>query len=385
MRKALQKSRNLRFAVLLCLLATFVQAQNDRTVQSRLNENGSMTFVYRDTTARRVRISCDCRLRGEKPIKGESYNKAKMVATEPGVWTYTTPRLTPEVYTYQFLADKKAVTDPTNADSIRVQDTRMSVFMVDGTDEMRLYQTDKMLGSIDTLDFVCGNDTIARRILVYTPPYHVNSGEEYPVLYLLHGINGNVNSWNDRGRAMQVVDNLIREGRIVPIVLVIPDANPLPLVGQDVETDIMQNLMHFHNWKDLDFERCFPALDQYLSERYHLAPERSKRAVAGLSAGGSQSANLINMYDTAFAVAGLFSPIIFHHNQPRHPSTPVMVYTGKADVFHFQAKGYCRKLKKQEVPYKLFNTESGHTWRNWRKYFTDFVLSTFPNNPTKPN
>ena len=80
--------------------------------------------------------------------------------------------------------------DPDNADSIRVLKTRRSVFVIPGSTLSDLCIKDFLHGRIEFFeiwDTACGK---TRRILLYLPPDYDRTEQLYPVLYLLHGING---------------------------------------------------------------------------------------------------------------------------------------------------------------------------------------------------
>ena len=63
-----------------------------------------------------------------------------------------------------------------------------------------------------------------RRMRVYTPPGY-SAARKYPVLYLLHGIGGTDTEWTQSCHANNVIDNLLAEGKIQPMVMVFPDGN----------------------------------------------------------------------------------------------------------------------------------------------------------------
>jgi enterochelin esterase family protein len=59
-------------------------------------------------------------------------------------------------------------------------------------------------------------------VYVYTPPGYESAKAKYPVLYLLHG-NGQIEaSWTWTGRANVIMDNLLADGKIKPMIVVMP-------------------------------------------------------------------------------------------------------------------------------------------------------------------
>ena len=65
-----------------------------------------------------------------------------------------------------------------------------------------------------------------RRIHVYTPAGYGTSTKKYPVLYLLHGAGDNDAHWSQLGRANVIADNLLADGKIVPMLIVMTDGHP---------------------------------------------------------------------------------------------------------------------------------------------------------------
>ncbi len=61
-----------------------------------------------------------------------------------------------------------------------------------------------------------------RDVVVYTPPGYEASSDRYPVLYLLHGAGGTQTTWTERGRAHVILDNMIADGALAPLVVVMP-------------------------------------------------------------------------------------------------------------------------------------------------------------------
>ena len=67
---------------------------------------------------------------------------------------------------------------------------------------------------------------LKRWMEVYTPPGY-STDKKYPVLFLLHGIGGNeISEWNTPpGAAHVILDNLIADKKIVPMIAVFPNGN----------------------------------------------------------------------------------------------------------------------------------------------------------------
>ena len=65
-----------------------------------------------------------------------------------------------------------------------------------------------------------------RNALVYTPPRY-SKNKKYPVLYLLHGIGGDENEWLNGGTPQIILDNLYAEGKIEPMIVVMPNGRAM--------------------------------------------------------------------------------------------------------------------------------------------------------------
>ena len=376
------KSRNNIFRnTLLYLLfsATFLFAQAQEKIVGSVSKNrdGSVNIQYHDPSADYVKLICDCQLHREKRnITRENHHSAKMKRDSSGTWSYTTPPLPAEVYTYQFESNGERHPDPKNPDSIRVRRDRMSVFILNGTPQTDLYVCNPMQGKMDTLEFQSAYEEKPRRIVVYTPP-HYSESVSYPVLYLLHGLNGNETAWNDRGRAAQILDHLIVQEKAKPMILVMPDANPRCLIGQREDVSLFKNLLLYSSWDKMEFEKCYPEIDSFLSERYSFSARPGHRAVAGLSAGAKQSANLANLYDSTFSSIGMFSPVVGKKQLPQSTFSQYWISGGTCDLFHFRINKFCKRMQRKHVPYTMYSSAGGHTWRNWRVYFSKYVQTLF--------
>jgi enterochelin esterase family protein len=129
-----------------------------------------------------------------------------------------------------------------------------------------------------------------RQMFVYTPPDYAESGPPLPVLYLYHGFGDTAASWIVQGRAPQILDNLLAEGRIAPMIVVVPDTET------DIPTAIPEHFAPAGR-RETFYARNAAAADRelvedlipYMARRYNVRDEASGRAVAGLSQGGYQA------------------------------------------------------------------------------------------------
>ena len=378
MQNAPFKLKTALFTLLLLLISVLVHSQTEGTTSPVIHSDGSVTFSYKNPSAKRVKLFCDCDLRNNNyNIERENLQSIRMKPDSNGVFTFTTKPLTPEVYTYQFKSHGRRFVDPNNADSIRVLKTRRSVFVIPGSTLSDLCIKDSLHGRIEFFeiwDTACGN---TRRILLYLPPDYDRNEQPYPVLYLLHGINGYEKAWQDKGRAVQQVDKLIQQEKIAPMIVVMPDVNPRKLIGQKETIGMMQNLLHYPSWLHRDFERVFPQMDSLLSIRYRISSDKKSRAVAGLSAGAMQACNLANVNENRFQYVGLFSPVVHRKQLPTDQSTTYWIGSGKVDIFHAQSTRFVKKIKDEQTSFVYYNTSGGHTWRNWRLYLSEFLQFIF--------
>jgi enterochelin esterase family protein len=90
------------------------------------------------------------------------------------------------------------------------------------------------------------------------------------VFYLLHGGGDEDSGWSTIGRAGFILDNLIAEGKAVPMLVVMPNGS-LPGQGASFERELMADVIP-------EVERHFRVLAN---------PE--SRAIAGLSMGGGHT------------------------------------------------------------------------------------------------
>ena len=141
-------------------------------------------------------------------------------------------------------------------------------------------------GRIDTISYNSVTVGNPRKALIYTPP-GFSKKRKYPVLYLLHGIGGDEKEWLKGGTPQVVLDNLYAQGKIEPMIVVMPNGRAMKddrATGNIMAPDKVQAFATFE--KDL-----LNDLIPYIQKKYPVYTDREHRAIAGLSMGGGQSLN----------------------------------------------------------------------------------------------
>jgi len=157
-------------------------------------------------------------------------------------------------------------------------------------------------GKLDTISYASKTVGSNRRALIYTPP-GFSKKKKYPVLYLLHGIGGDEKEWLNGGKPQVILDNLYAEGKIEPMIVVMPNGRAMKddrATGNIMAPEKVQAFADFE--KDL-----LNDLIPFIEKKFPVLSDREHRAIAGLSMGGGQSLNFGLGNLDKFAWVGGFS------------------------------------------------------------------------------
>ncbi|MEK8128542.1 alpha/beta hydrolase family protein [Paenibacillus filicis] len=119
----------------------------------------------------------------------------------------------------------------------------------------------------------------ARKVCqVYVPAgYREAEDKRYPVVYLLHGVNGDETSWTVKGAAESTLDVLIASGELTESIVVMPNDG-----GYGHGTFYANWYDGTGRFEDYILYDLIPAIDR----EFRTIADRTKRSVAGLSMGG---------------------------------------------------------------------------------------------------
>ena len=312
-----------------------------------------------------------------------------------GVWEYTTTApLAPELYSYTFLVDDLKITDPSNVHQLRDVASVTNVFIIGGDYADYFKINDVPHGTVSKVWYNSPSLGMNRRLTVYTPAGYEKGDKRYPVFYLLHGMGGDENAWTELGRAAQVLDNMIAQGKAEPMIVVMTNGNAaLQAAPGESSLGFAAPSIQLPKTMDGSFEAAFPDVVKFVDSTYRTKKDKAHRAIAGLSMGGFHSMHISKQYPDMFDYVGLFSAAIM----PREDATaevyndlegklatqfakaPKLYWIAIGDKdFLFQANTEYRKLL-DDKGYKYTYRESpdGHIWKNWRIYLSEFVPMLF--------
>ncbi len=361
-----------------------------------INADNSVTFRLHAPKAITVQLTGDC-VDGVVSMKEDSL----------GVWSYTTPKLEPELYSYSFIVNGMRMLDPSNIYQNRDVATWTSIFIITEQkgDKGDLYSVNKVPhGNLSKVWYESPTLKLTRRMTVYTPAGYEN-GKNYPVLYLLHGAGGDENAWSELGRAAQILDNLIAAGKAKPMLVVMTNGNPNTAAAPgEWDFGMYQPAMGGGGVQlpqaAASMDESFMDVVNFIEKNYKVAKNKANRAICGLSMGGGHSFAISKRFPNTFDYVGLFSAAVsvgqwgdrtpllerMNTNEEYNKQMAALfgakpklywIAIGKTDFLYQQNADLRKWLDSKGYPYKYRETDGGHIWRNWRIYLSEFSQMIF--------
>lgn len=315
----------------------------------------------------------------EVSVSGEFMEGSKALERNAaGLWSVTLGPVEPEIYFYNFTVDGVHTIDPGNADvkTGSTPDTIQSVLEVRG-DSPAFYDGQAVPhGEIRAHWYRSGSLKALRRLTVYVPPgYEHDAATRLPVLYLLHGANGDERVWTHLGHVNLILDNLLAAGKIRPFLVVMPFGYGVPpgVAGARGENTALFS-------RDLR-EDVIP----YIDSRYRTRADRDDRAIIGLSMGGGQSLSIGLNHLELFSYVGGFSAALsdsadFAKTYPGLVSNPadannrlhlLWFACGRDDSLFSGSRRFSDFLTENKIRHTFRETGGAHAWMVWRRYLNE--------------
>ncbi|MDD2960962.1 MAG: alpha/beta hydrolase-fold protein [Muribaculaceae bacterium] len=364
--------------------------KSSSVVSPIVNSDNSITFQVEAPKAKSVIVKGDWE--AEEGIG--TLKKGK-----DGIWSYTTPALPSEMYTYRVNVDGVIGIDPTNPFSCRDVGSIFSLIYVNNGCADYYQVKDVPHGTMSTTWYHSNEVNLDRRLTIYTPPCYEKSDRSYPVLYLLHGSGGDETAWAELGRVARIMDNLIAEGKAEPMIVVMPNGNSSKQASPGETSEnlsykpLMTNMIP-DSYKNGKYEKAFPEIVNFVDSRYKTIPAKDKRALAGLSMGGMHTLFISATYPDMFGYIGLFSagvnfstvdmtlPIYSDldgklANQSKAGYQLYWIACGNTDFLYQNNKDLMSRMDKVGLKYTYHESTRGHLWVNWRQYLLEFSQKLF--------
>jgi enterochelin esterase family protein len=205
--------------VFVLSFAALASAQQNRVIQPgvgsspQVGDDGKVTFRLYAPNAKSVAIA------------GADWSQENipMAMDDSGMWSVTVGPLRPDIYGYGFNVDGLNMPDPYNTMPKIGVIWFASQFSVKGPEADYLAVKNIPHGEVHEVWYHSNQLNAERRVIVYTPPgYDQTSDKKYPVLYLLHGHGDDETGWTNAGFANVIMDNMINDGKAKPALIVMP-------------------------------------------------------------------------------------------------------------------------------------------------------------------
>jgi len=359
-------------AACLCALPSNAQWRREPTPADTLQsvrrlDDGSVVFSIYAPDADRVSLAGDV-----VPFGGRGSEVRK---NPDGVWNIILRDVKDGVYRYHFVVDGNNVYDPKS--ELAGETSALARIQSDGDSYYAM--KDVPHGSLSQRWYWSSTLNTWRRMHVWTPAGYEKSKKKLPVLYLIHGGGDTDNSWPGVGCANLILDNLLAQGKMVPMIVVMPNGtingvpDEVPPFAQDMVTDIIP----------------------YIENNYRVAADKGHRAIAGLSMGGMETLevalNNIDMFSYVWVLSSSLKPgadpaaeaerLHVGANADRINKTfREFVFTqgGPTDIAYRNGQNTRAEFEKLGVEFKYEeNAQDGHSWATWRADLYDLAQRLF--------
>ena len=344
-----------------------------------------VTFRYLAPSAKEVRLG------------GGQFGAANVAMTKDsiGIWSVTVGPVKPDIYPYSFTVDGVTVMDPANEDFFPNERFKASLVDVPGFTPLIHSVRDVPHGSVNYEYYPSAQGTTGS-LVIYTPPgYDKNAAKKYPVFYLISGTTDTEETFFKVGRTNFILDNLIAEGKAVPMIVVMPYGNieariaeqkggakPADPTGRE-SADAMARMKAFA-------EDMTKNIIPYVDKSYRTIPNRDARAIGGFSRGGGQTLRTAFWNMDKFAWICCYSaylpPAEMESSYQSLVSNPdatnkqlklLWVSVGTEDFLYNSTAEFLNYLTAKKVAYKSLITGGGHTWMNVKTYLAETAQLLF--------
>lgn len=373
---------NTAVAIAFWITGSCGYAQNNKIVEdfkpSSVNQPGREYPKVNSEGRVRVRIEAPEAIKVQLDIGAVKYDLKK---DENGVWMGESAPQDEGFHYYQLNIDGASVPDP-GTKYFYGAGRWGSGIEIPAHDQEFYALKDVPHGSVSENIYYSNITQSWRRCFVYTPAaYEDDLSVRYPVLYLQHGSFEDETGWSSQGKANLILDNLIAEGRAVPMIIVMDNGYAFKPREEKTVHNPGRPAMVF---EEVLIDEVIPMIDK----KFRTINDRNRRAIAGLSMGANQTMRIVMNYLDKFAYYGGFSGTA---NYPDSDEIDVNTFldgrfkdgakvneqikvlwlgmgSKEPEVFPRSIGAFRGMLKKQGIEHVFYESEgTAHEWLTWRR------------------
>ena len=407
------------FLMIAAFVAVMCNAQITEDFKpASTNQEGQEYPMVNSQRMVRARISAPDANSVKLDIGGVKYD---LVKDADGVWTGESAPQDEGFHYYQLNIDGASVPDPGSKYYYGASRWGSGID-VPAADEAFYTVKNVPQGSINEVYYYSTVTEKMRHCYIYLPAaYRENPNKRFPVLYLQHGMGENETGWSAQGKTGIIMDNLIAEGKAVPVIIVMdnglnaqpahpdttqaqgfrgfPGMGPRPQ-GQGPRGQGRPQGMRpgggqggpqggrpggprrgfggFNGFQQVLLQDIIPMVEK----NYRVIADTEHRALAGLSMGGMQTHMITMANPTKFAYVGMFSGGTFRTEELQDATdfkkTNKVLFMSCGSKEYMGVTEAANDLKALGInAHSYVSPETAHEWQTWRRSLYQFAQLLF--------
>lgn len=331
------------------------------------HRDGRITFNHDAPAAKKVELS------------GQFLERnIPMVRNSRGIWSATVRPAKADIYPYNFVVDGVAAQAQNNMAVFPNENFKASLLEIPDPDALYTVN-DVPHGKVQYCTYKSDVMGEYRPVLVYTPADYEKGNKKYPVFYLVSGTTDTEETWFKVGKVNVILDNLIAQGKAVPMIVVMPYGN---VFGSTPSPTTLAAAKMYEKFEQELTECVMP----FVEKNFRTKNTRENRAIAGFSRGGGQSLFTVYSNFDKFSWLASYSAyltpevmdIYFPDLQNDIKSLDLMWFgVGTSDFLYRNVLDHQKYFDEKGIAYEKMFTEGGHTWMNARTYLTETLQKFF--------
>ena len=332
-----------------------------------IHPDGRITFNHEAPNAKKVELS------------GQFMDKnMPMVRNSRGIWSATVKPAKADIYPYNFVVDGVSAQAQNNMAIFPNENFKASILEIPDKDALYTVN-DVPHGKVQYMMYKSDVMGEYRPVLVYTPAEYEKGSKKYPVFYLVSGTTDTEETWFKVGKVNVILDNLIAQGKAVPMIVVMPYGN---VFGSTPSPTTLAAAKMYQKFEQELTECVMP----FVEKNFRTKNNRESRAIAGFSRGGGQSLYSVYSNFDKFAYLASYSAYLtpevmdtyFPDLQSKMSQLKLMWFgVGTSDFLYQNVLDHQNYFDEKGIKYEKMFTEGGHTWMNARTYLAETLQKFF--------